>query len=65
MEWEAIAEALIVVEEETVFQVSWESDADDWVVRFEKSADFPAYEWAARMAQLYNARSEAPIRAEP
>ena len=31
-------------------------DPDDWLVRFEKSGDFPAREWAENMVRVYNRR---------
>jgi hypothetical protein len=65
MEKEAVDETLMVVEEEADVRVSWASDADDWLVRFEKSSDFPAYDWASRMVQLYNLRQEQRTKVEP
>jgi hypothetical protein len=65
MEREAVNDTLMVVDEEEDVLVSWASDADDWVVRFEKSSDFPAYDWAQRMVQLYNLRQAQRLKAEP
>jgi hypothetical protein len=47
---------LDVREEEAAFLVVRAEDPDDWVVRFEKSQDFPAREWAENMVQVYNRR---------
>jgi hypothetical protein len=47
---------LAVVEDETAFLVVASGDGDDWVVRFEKSPDFPAREWAAHMVAVFNRR---------
>jgi hypothetical protein len=47
---------LAVREEEAAFLVVRAEDPDDWLVRFEKSPDFPAREWAENMVQVYNRR---------
>ena len=47
---------LAVREEEEAFLVVQAEDPDDWLVRFEKSPDFPAREWAENMVQVYNRR---------
>jgi hypothetical protein len=47
---------LAVVEEEGAFLVVRAEDPDDWLVRFEKSRDFPAREWAENMVRVYNRR---------
>jgi hypothetical protein len=47
---------LAVREEETAFLVVRVDDLDDWLVRFEKSGDFPAREWAENMVRVYNRR---------
>jgi hypothetical protein len=47
---------LAVVEEETAFLVVRDDAPDDWLVRFEKSPDFPAREWAENMINVYNRR---------
>jgi hypothetical protein len=47
---------LAVREEEAAFLVVRAEDPDDWLVRFEKSQDFPAREWAENMVQVYNRR---------
>ena len=31
-------------------------DPEDWLVRFEKTPDFPAREWAENMVSVYNRR---------
>ena len=48
--------ALAVREEEAAFLVVRAEDPDDWLVRFEKSPDFPAREWAENMVRVYNRR---------
>jgi hypothetical protein len=47
---------LAVREEEAAFLVVRAEDPDDWLVRFEKSPDFPAREWAENMVHVYNRR---------
>ncbi len=47
---------LAVAEEEGAFVVVRAEDPEDWLVRFEKSRDFPAREWAENMANVYNRR---------
>ena len=47
---------LAVVEEGAAFLVVRAEDPDDWLVRFEKSPDFPAREWAENMVRVYNRR---------
>ena len=47
---------LAVREEEAAFLVVRAEDPDDWLVRFEKSQDFPAREWAENMVRVYNRR---------
>lgn len=47
---------LAVREEETEFLVVRAEDPEDWLVRFEKSGDFPAREWAENMVRVYNRR---------
>jgi hypothetical protein len=47
---------LAVVEEEAAFFVVRAEDPEDWLVRFEKSPDFPAREWAENMVRVYNMR---------
>ena len=47
---------LAVVEEGAAFLVVRAEDPDDWLVRFEKSPDFPAREWAENMVGVYNRR---------
>jgi hypothetical protein len=49
-------ERLTVVEIEGMFVVTSEDDPSDWVACFTHAAEFPAREWAARMAELYNVR---------
>ena len=47
---------LAVREEAADFLVVRADDPDDWLVRFEKSGDFPAREWAENMVRVYNRR---------
>lgn len=47
---------LAVREEEAAFLVVRADDPGDWHVRFEKSGDFPAREWAENMVSVYNRR---------
>jgi hypothetical protein len=47
---------LAVREDEEAFLVVREEDPADWLVRFDKSGDFPAREWAENMASVYNRR---------
>jgi hypothetical protein len=47
---------LAVREEEAAFFVVRAEDPEDWLVRFEKSGDFPAREWAENMVRVYNRR---------
>ena len=49
-------ERLAVREEGTAFFVVRAADRDDWLVRFDKSPDFPAREWAENMVRTYNGR---------
>jgi hypothetical protein len=51
-----ITGALAVREEEAAFLVVRAEDPGDWLVRFEKSPDFPAREWAENMVSVYNRR---------
>ena len=56
MEEPAARGRLAVREEEAAFLVVRAEDPDDWLVRFEKSPDFPAREWAENMVSVYNRR---------
>lgn len=47
---------LAVREEEAAFFVVRAEDPEDWLVRFEKSGDFPAREWAENMVRVFNRR---------
>ena len=47
---------LAVREEEAAYVVVRAEDPEDWLVRFEKSPDFPAREWAENMVSVYNRR---------
>lgn len=55
---------LAIIEEEAAFLVVRDDDPDDWLVRFEKSPDFPARAWAENMVNVYNRRL-AESSAEP
>ncbi len=56
---------LAVHEEEEAFLVVRAEDPDDWLVRFEKSPDFPAREWAENMVRVYNRRLERRLAGPP
>ena len=56
---------LAVREEETAFLVVRAEDPDDWLVRFEKSPDFPAREWAENMVHVYNRRLSHRLAGPP
>jgi hypothetical protein len=61
-----ITGALAVREEGAAFLVVRAEDPDDWLVRFEKSPDFPAREWAENMVSVYNRRlSRRPAGPRP
>jgi hypothetical protein len=51
-----VAGRLAVREVQEAFLVVRAEDPDDWLVRFEKSPDFPAREWAENMVSVYNRR---------
>ena len=51
-----VAGRLAVREEVAAFLVVRAEDPGDWLVRFEKSPDFPAREWAENMVRVYNRR---------
>ena len=56
---------LAIVEKETAFFVVREDDLDDWLVRFKKSPDFRASEWAENMVRVYNRRLERRSASPP
>ncbi len=56
---------LAVREEEAAFLVVRAEDPDDWLVRFEKSQDFPAREWAENMVHVYNRRLQSRSAGPP
>ncbi len=47
---------LAVREEAAAFLVVRADDPEDWLVRFDKSGDFPARAWAENMVNVYNRR---------
>jgi hypothetical protein len=53
---EVVDGRLAIIEEEEAFLVVRIDDPDDWLVRFEKSPNFPAREWAENMVRVYNRR---------
>lgn len=57
------SERLMVVELEGNFVVVSEDDPSDWVACFTPDAQFPARDWAERMAELYNLRGSAGVEA--
>ena len=57
---ESNSERLTVVEFEGTFVVASEDDPSDWVACFTPDEQFPARDWAERMAELYNLRGHEP-----
>lgn len=57
---ESNSERLTVVEFEGTFVVVSEDDPSDWVACFTPAEQFPARDWAERMAELYNLRGHEP-----
>jgi len=53
---EVVDGRLAIIEEEEAFLVVRVVDPDDWLVRLEKSPNFPAREWAENMVRVYNRR---------
>jgi len=51
---------LAVDEDEERCLVVDAGDEEDWVVRFDKSDEFPAREWADNMVTVYNHRLRSP-----
>ncbi len=51
------SERLVVLETETALVVAPEDDPDDWIAVFAKGPEFPALDWAERMAALFNLRA--------
>ena len=51
-------ERLIVVETDGTFIVASEDDPSDWVALFTQDETFAAQEWAERMADLFNLRTQ-------
>ena len=56
---------LTVLEEEATIFVVWEDDPADWIASFQKTAAFPAREWADNMVRIYNARIANPGATPP
>jgi hypothetical protein len=54
--WHPQVDGELAVLEEEEFRVVRADDPEDWLVRFEKSPDFPAREWAENMVRVYNRR---------
>jgi hypothetical protein len=52
------SERLIVVENDGTFVVASEDDPSDWVASFTQHETFAAQEWAERMADLFNLRTQ-------
>ncbi|MFZ0214832.1 MAG: hypothetical protein WAM30_02715 [Candidatus Dormiibacterota bacterium] len=50
---------LVVRELPGAYVVAPEAAPDDWICRFDRSAGFPARDWAENMARAYNARLAA------
>lgn len=47
---------LDVLEDDEACFVIVDGEPEDWLVRFEKAADFAARDWAQNMARVYNRR---------
>ncbi len=56
-------EPLKVVKRAGCYLVAYDKDGEDWVARFELDGDFPAEDWARRMAYLYNSRQNSMFEA--
>jgi hypothetical protein len=56
---------LALREEEAAYLVVRAEDPEDWLVRFEKSPDFPAREWAENMVSVYNRRLSQRLAGPP
>ena len=56
---------LAVREEAAAFLVVRAEEPEDWLVRFEKSPDFPAREWAESMVSVYSRRLSRRSAAPP
>ena len=50
-------ERLIVLKQGNTFVVAHEDNPSDWLASFTQDEEFPAREWAERMADLFNLRS--------
>jgi hypothetical protein len=51
---------LDVLEDDEACFVIVDGEPEDWLVRFEKAADFAARDWAQNMARVYNRRRGHP-----
>jgi hypothetical protein len=51
---------LDVFEDDEACFVIVDGEPEDWLVRFEKAADFAARDWAQNMARVYNRRRGHP-----
>ena len=47
---------LIVLKQGNTYVVVHEDDPSDWLASFTQDEEFPAQEWAERMAELFNLR---------
>ena len=52
-------ERLTVVKRAGCYLVAYDDAGEDWVARFELDGDFPAEDWAKRLAFLFNTRADA------
>ena len=52
---------LIIIETEQEVIVAWDDDPEDWIARFRKDGEFPAYYWASRMQSLYTEQVQAGL----
>jgi hypothetical protein len=55
-----VNDRLQVREEPEAYFVVLEHDDADWLVKFDKSPDFAARQWAINMAESYNERYDDP-----
>jgi hypothetical protein len=51
-----VEDVLDVLEDDEACFVIVDGEPEDWLVRFEKAADFAARDWAQNMARVYNRR---------
>lgn len=57
-------DSLTIIETKTAVFVAYAHHPDDWIARFEKSATFPARDWAERMVALYQQQQKRSLSDE-